>query len=94
MLRGSAFYSIFLAAQIVFYAAALLGLQFDNPITRRISGPAAAFCLLNAAAVAALWNFLFSPGPLWKIWGKPQLAYFGTPPVVEPMAPLTTEADK
>jgi cellulose synthase/poly-beta-1,6-N-acetylglucosamine synthase-like glycosyltransferase len=68
MLRGSPFYSILLAAQIVFYAAALLGLKFDNPITRRISGPAAAFCLLNAAATVAFWKFLFARGPLWKIW--------------------------
>jgi biofilm PGA synthesis N-glycosyltransferase PgaC len=94
MLRGSAFYSILLAAQIVFYAVALLGLQTDNSLIRKISGPAAAFCLLNAAAVAALWNFLFSPGPLWEIWGQPQLAYFGAPPLVEPTTPLTIEAEK
>lgn len=94
MLRGSALYSIFLTAQIVFYAAALLGLRTDNSLIRKISGPAAAFCLLNAAAVAALWNFLFSPGPLWKIWGQPQLVYFGAPPVVEPATPLTTETEK
>ena len=94
MLRGSAFYSILLAAQMVFYAAALLGLKFDNRITRRISGPAAAFCILNAAAVAAVWKFLFTQGPLWKIWGQPQLIYFGAPPVIEPVNPLTTETEK
>ena len=68
MVRGSAFYSFLLAAQIVFYAAALLGLKFDNRITRRISGPAGAFCMLNTAAVVAFWKFLFTRGPLWKIW--------------------------
>ncbi len=66
-LRGSGFYLLVLLAQIGFYATALLGLKFDNRITRRIAGPPAAFCLLNAAAVAAFWKYVFTR-PLWKIW--------------------------
>jgi cellulose synthase/poly-beta-1,6-N-acetylglucosamine synthase-like glycosyltransferase len=73
MLRGSAFCSILLAAQILFYAAALLGLKFDNRITRRISGPAAAFCMLNAAVLVAFCKLLFIRGPLWKIWVQPRM---------------------
>ena len=76
-LSNSVVYWDILATQIAFYLAALLGLKFDNRITRRILGPAAAFCLLNAAAVVAFWKFLFTQGPLWKIWGQPQVGDVG-----------------
>jgi hypothetical protein len=30
--------------------------------------PASALAVLNAAAVVGLYKFLFTRGPLWKIW--------------------------
>jgi cellulose synthase/poly-beta-1,6-N-acetylglucosamine synthase-like glycosyltransferase len=35
----------------------------------RITATHAALCGLNAAAVMALYKFLFTRGPLWKMWG-------------------------
>jgi cellulose synthase/poly-beta-1,6-N-acetylglucosamine synthase-like glycosyltransferase len=74
LLRANDFYAAVFLAQAAFYGTALVGFTLNNPITRRISGPATAFCLLNAAAVVALWKFLLTRGPLWKLWGQPQLA--------------------
>ena len=38
------------------------------PILHRLGTPAGALLVLNAAAVAGLYTFLFTRGPLWKIW--------------------------
>jgi cellulose synthase/poly-beta-1,6-N-acetylglucosamine synthase-like glycosyltransferase len=67
-LRHSAFYSDLLWAQGLFYFLALLGGVTDVPILSRVTGPASAFCLLNTAAVVALWKFAFMSEPLWRIW--------------------------
>jgi hypothetical protein len=56
------------AAQIVFYALAALGSTRSIPILTRIAAPASAFCMLNAAVVVGFYKFLFTRGPLWRIW--------------------------
>ncbi len=57
-----------LASQIVFYLLAALGSARNIPILTRIAAPASAFCMLNAAVVVGFYKFLFTRGPLWKIW--------------------------
>ncbi|MGI4854098.1 MAG: glycosyltransferase family 2 protein [Janthinobacterium lividum] len=54
--------------QAVFWLLAASALRFRLPILHRVLGPASALLLLNAAAVAGLYRFLFTSGPLWKIW--------------------------
>lgn len=69
-MRTDSLYSGILIAQIVFYLLALVGLIWDTPGLRRIAGPASAFVLLNAAAVFALFMFLFRPNSLLGLWVK------------------------
>jgi cellulose synthase/poly-beta-1,6-N-acetylglucosamine synthase-like glycosyltransferase len=57
-----------LASQIVFYILAALGTARNIPVLTRLAGPASAFCMLNAAVVVGFYKFLFTRGPLWKIW--------------------------
>jgi hypothetical protein len=57
-----------LASQVVFYLFAAIGSSRVYPLLTRISGPASAFCMLNAAVVVGFYKFLFTKGPLWKIW--------------------------
>ncbi len=54
--------------QAAFWLMALLALRVRIPVLHRVLGPASALLLLNAAAVAGLYRFLFTSGPLWKIW--------------------------
>jgi len=64
----SLLYAGALASQIVFYALAALGGARSIPILTRIAAPASAYCVLNAAVVVGFYKFLFTRGPLWKIW--------------------------
>ncbi len=57
-----------LSAQIAFYALAALGAILGIPVLMRVAAPASAFCMLNAAVVVGFYKFLFTRGPLWKIW--------------------------
>jgi len=67
-----------LASQIVFYLLAALGSARNIPILTRIAAPASAFCMLNAAVVVGFYKFLFTRGPLWKIWTSGAPASYGT----------------
>ena len=64
----SRLYAGALASQIVFYILAALGSARNIPILTRLAAPASAFCMLNAAVVVGFYKFLFTRGPLWKIW--------------------------
>jgi len=64
----SRLYAGALASQIVFYILAALGSARSIPILTRLAAPASAFCMLNAAVVVGFYKFLFTRGPLWKIW--------------------------
>lgn len=56
------------ALQWIFWLAALLALRVQIPIVHRFAAAGSALLVLNAAAVAGLYKFLFTAGPLWKIW--------------------------
>ena len=56
------------ASQIIFYLLAALGSTTNASILTRMAAPASAFCMLNAAVVVGFYKFLFTRGPLWKIW--------------------------
>jgi hypothetical protein len=45
-------------------------LRYRIPILHRAAAPAGALLVLNAAAVVGLYKFLFTRGPLWKIWNS------------------------
>jgi len=69
-LRAVQPYTAIFAAQVAFYLFAVLGLVWDPPLLRRITGPATAFVLLNAAATVALFVFLLRPNSLLSLWVK------------------------
>jgi cellulose synthase/poly-beta-1,6-N-acetylglucosamine synthase-like glycosyltransferase len=66
--RGSLAYTIFAVVQIIGWLIAIAGLRYKIPVLYRIAAPASALLMLKAAAVAGLYRFLFTRGPLWKIW--------------------------
>lgn len=55
-------------AQWAFWLSALAALRFKLPVIHRFASAASALLVLNAAAIAGLYKFLFTAGPLWKIW--------------------------
>lgn len=61
-------FSALLLGQAMFYQVAILGLISDIPMLRKVTGPAGAFVMLNAAAVVALFKYLFARGPLLNLW--------------------------
>jgi glycosyltransferase involved in cell wall biosynthesis len=54
--------------QWIFWLAALLALRVRIPLVQRFAAAGSALLVLNVAAVAGLYKFLFTAGPLWKIW--------------------------
>jgi cellulose synthase/poly-beta-1,6-N-acetylglucosamine synthase-like glycosyltransferase len=67
---GSRAYAAFAALQIVCWALSIAGLRSRIGWLNRIAAPASAMLVLNAAAVAGLYKFLTTRGPLWKIWNS------------------------
>lgn len=65
---ASPIYTIFAVFQILSLALSIAALRYRIPLLGRIASPASAMLVLNVAAVVALYKFLFTPGPLWKIW--------------------------
>jgi len=61
-------FALFGLLQTAFWFLAALTLRVRIPILHRLTAPASALLVLNAAAVAGLYTFLFTSGPLWKIW--------------------------
>ena len=92
---GSLVYATFAALQVLALSVAVVGLRYRIPELHRFAAPASALFLLNAAAVVGLFRFLFTHGPLWKIWntGKP-VTETSTPEVIpgaaEAIAPAAT----
>jgi cellulose synthase/poly-beta-1,6-N-acetylglucosamine synthase-like glycosyltransferase len=66
--RSSLPYMAFAVLQIFGWLLAIAGLRYKIPVLHRIAAPASALLVLKAAAVAGLYRFLFTRGPLWKIW--------------------------
>jgi cellulose synthase/poly-beta-1,6-N-acetylglucosamine synthase-like glycosyltransferase len=65
---GSRLFAAFAVLQIFGLLIAFAGLRYRIPVLHRIAAPASALLVLKAAAVAGLYSFLFTRGPLWKIW--------------------------
>jgi cellulose synthase/poly-beta-1,6-N-acetylglucosamine synthase-like glycosyltransferase len=65
--RASFLYALVFAFQVLLYVIAM-GVCGNLPFVRRIAGPVRAFCMLNVAVVVGFYRFLFTRGPLWKIW--------------------------
>jgi glycosyltransferase involved in cell wall biosynthesis len=59
---------VFAILQIAFWLMAAIALKARIPVMHRIASPASALLVLNAAAIAGFYTFLFTKGPLWKIW--------------------------
>lgn len=61
--------------QALSWAAAIGALRYTIPVVNRLISPLSALLVLNAAAVIGFYKFLFTRGPLWKIWtsSKPEL---------------------
>ena len=68
----SPIYTVFAGVQTLGLAIAIVGLHYKIPVLHRLAAPASAHLLLNAAAVTGLYRFLFTRGPLWKIWNASQ----------------------
>ncbi len=66
--RTSPIMAIFAIAQILFWGMAAVAIRRRVPVLQRIAAPASALLVLNAAAVVGLYTFLFTRGPLWRIW--------------------------
>ena len=65
---GSLIYAAFAALQIFGWTVAIAGLRYRIPALHRVTAPASALLVLKVAAVVGLYRFLFTRGPLWKIW--------------------------
>lgn len=65
---SSTAFACFGILQIAFWLMALTALRVRIPVLHRLATPASALLVLNAAAVGGLYKFLFTRGPLWKIW--------------------------
>jgi glycosyltransferase involved in cell wall biosynthesis len=63
-------YMAFAILQIIGWTIAFVGLRYKIPVLHRAAAPAGALLVLNAAAVVGLYKFLFTRGPLWKIWNS------------------------
>jgi cellulose synthase/poly-beta-1,6-N-acetylglucosamine synthase-like glycosyltransferase len=94
---SSLLYAAFAAVQIFGWALALAALRYRVPVLHRIAAPASALLVLEAAAVVGLYRFLFTRGPLWKIWNsnKPSASAAGSE-TVNPARPgsLGSAAEK
>lgn len=67
---SSPLFAAFATLQILGWIVAFAGLRYRVPVLHRIAAPASALLVLNAAAVVGLHRFLFTHGPLWKIWNS------------------------
>ncbi len=65
---GSLIYAGFAAFQILGWTIAITALRYRIFALHRVAAPASALLVLKAAAVVGLYRFLFTRGPLWKIW--------------------------
>ena len=61
-------YALFATLQLLFWVMATAAIRYRIPVVQRLAAPASALLVLNAAAVVGLYTFLFTRGPLWRIW--------------------------
>jgi poly-beta-1,6-N-acetyl-D-glucosamine synthase len=65
---GSRMYAATFIAQVLLYVLAAVGAVRGIPFISKLAGAARAFCVLNLAVILGFYRFLFTRGPLWKIW--------------------------
>ena len=65
---GSIVFAAFTALQLLGWTLAAASLRYRIGGLQRILSPTSALLVLNVAAVVGLYRFLFTSGPLWKIW--------------------------
>jgi glycosyltransferase involved in cell wall biosynthesis len=70
-------YMVFAMLQVTVWIVAIIGLRYRVPVLHRAAAPLGALLVLNAAAVVGLHRFLFTRGPLWKIWNSSKLVETG-----------------
>jgi cellulose synthase/poly-beta-1,6-N-acetylglucosamine synthase-like glycosyltransferase len=70
---GSMLFAAFAVLQIFYWTIAIAALRYRIPVLNRVAAPASALLALEAAAVVGLYRFLFTRGPLWKIWNSEML---------------------
>jgi glycosyltransferase involved in cell wall biosynthesis len=90
--RGSLIYGPFAALQILGWIIAIAGLRYRIPVLHRVAAPASALLVLKAAAVVGLYRFLFTRGPLWKIWTSHKLGKRAATPETANPAPCAASA--
>jgi len=61
-------YMLWSVLQIIFWGMAVIALRYRIPALHRVAVLASAVLMLNVAAVVGFYKFLFTHGPLWKIW--------------------------
>ncbi len=86
----SSLYAAFAALQLLGGTIALVSLRYRIPVLNRIAAPAGAMLVLNAAAVVGFYKFLFTPGPLWKIWNSGKQAQSASTSEAENLMPEET----
>jgi hypothetical protein len=84
---GSRVYAAFAALQVFGWALSIAGLRSRIAWLNRIAAPGSALLMLNAAAVAGLYKFLTTRGPLWRIWNSSEPARGSTPESENPPPP-------
>jgi hypothetical protein len=70
LFRDSRVYAAFAILQLLSLLMAIAALRYRIPVLDRIAYPASALLVLNTAAIVGLYKFLFTRGPLWKIWNS------------------------
>ena len=60
--------ALFATFQLLFWLMATVAIRRPVPVVQRLAAPASALLVLNAAAIVGLYTFLFTRGPLWRIW--------------------------
>lgn len=66
--KDSIAYAVFAGIQILGWTLAVAALRYRIPVLHRVASLASALLVLKAAAVVGFYKFLFTRGPLWKIW--------------------------
>ena len=86
--RSSPIFAWFAVLQILGWSVAIVGLRFRTSVLNRIAAPVSALLVLNAAAVAGLYKFCFTHGPLWKIWNAHTAGAMGSTKSTNDSAPF------
>jgi glycosyltransferase involved in cell wall biosynthesis len=71
LLIGRPFYATMFGIEACTFALGVVGPKLGMGWLRRLSGPAAAFLLLNAAVVVGFYRHIKEGDQLWKIWVRP-----------------------